>query len=206
MIAAGLSSRMGEFKPLLDIGGKPAVFRLLDSISAADIEDIIVVTGHKHDVIEAALKRAGNHRLSTIYNENFALGMFSSIQAGIRAASGYDAALLFPVDVPLVSAETITGLINAWEGTPARPDAPFAVPVFKDKNGHPLLIPSGRFGEIATYTGEGGLKAIRDKYADTMLRYDSGDEGCVLDIDTPEDYASIREYYGSFGYYEQKRK
>jgi CTP:molybdopterin cytidylyltransferase MocA len=209
---------MGGFKPLLDIGGKPALFHLLDSIRMAGLDRIIIVTGHGHERIERAL--AGNDcQLSvlTAYNADYGNGMFSSVKAGIEALRNGDelqAALLFPVDAPLVSAETIAGLIDAHymhssilknqplsgadscEKPKASLDfAAFAVTVYKGKNGHPLLIPSEYFGEILDYAGEGGIKAIRNKYADSMIRYETEDEGCVLDMDTPEDYEKLLAHY-----------
>jgi len=242
VIAAGLSSRMDDFKPLLDIGEKPALFRLLDAIDAAGIERIAVVTGHGHETIEHALanrslERSAGSRLSgryshethgvcsaasdtsidLVFNEVYESGMFSSIQTGIRriaappaanadpsviaseakqsteptGAGNVRAALLFPVDVPLVSAETIRGLIAAYEEGGA---SGFAVPVFRGTNGHPLLIPRAYFGEILDYAGGDGLKAVRNRHDAEMIRYETEDEGCVLDMDTPEDYKRILEY------------
>ena len=215
IIAAGLSSRMGEFKPLLDIGGKPALFRLLDTIRQVDsIMRVIVVTGHGYESISAALREydgAGEgHRVYTIYNKDYKEGMFSSVKAGIRAAGNN--VLLFPADVPLVAAGTINGLIDAWErlygsspSVSAQGDssygaarsasagpAPFAVPVFGGRNGHPLLIPRERFKEILAFEGDGGLKAVRGRYDADMIRYVTDDEGCVLDMDTPEDYEKLK--------------
>jgi len=189
VIAAGLSSRMGYFKPLLDIGGKPALTRLLDSISTAGLSRTCVVTGHGHETVEAALPPG----CIAVYNADYENGMFSSIQAGIEKATETDAALLFPVDVPLVAPETIKGLVAEWEkGDVSR----FAVPEFEGKNGHPLLIPRAYFGAILDYTGEGGLKEIRNRYISEMLRYETNDRGCVLDMDTPEDYNQLLSYYG----------
>jgi len=156
--------------------------------------------------------------LDAVYNPNYESGMFSSVQAGIRyiaeeplavadkesakgdelsrggfetIADRIDAALLFPADVPLVSAETIRGLIAAYEQTAS---SCFAVPVYEGKNGHPLLIPRVYFGEILDHTGEGGLKEIRNRHIAKMIRYKVIDEGCVLDIDTPEDHKRISAY------------
>ena len=266
IIAAGLSSRMGKFKPLIDVGGKAALFRLLDTIEASGLKRAVVVTGHRHALIEAALRQyssifpspaaitssfdnnavettsffgcsspvtsssssysapafassfsVGGLSVDTVYNAAYESGMFSSVQAGIRyitgkaltaggneaavgKLSGEDlhapaddtrAALLFPADVPLVSAETICGLIFAYEqGASSR----FAVPVYEGKNGHPLLIPRKYFSEIIDHTGEGGLKEIRNRHLGEMLRYEADDEGCVLDMDTPEDYEQILTY------------
>ena len=193
VIAAGLSSRMGEFKPLLDIGGKPALLRLLSAISSAGLSRITVVTGHGHEAIETALADNGDGSVCLLYNKDYKRGMFSSIQAGIRTATEADAALLFPVDVPLVAAETIQVLIAVWEkGDLSR----FAVPFFEGKNGHPLLVPRAYFDAILDYTGEGGLKEIRNRHIAEMLRYETDDKGCVLDMDTPEDYRQLLSYFG----------
>jgi len=186
IISAGLSSRMGEFKPLLDIGGKPAIIRLLDTIRAAGIEDVVVVTGYKHELLEEALS-------CLVYNADYESGMFSSVQAGVKYAADKGDALLFLVDVPLVSAETISGLMRAYE---KNGDSCFAIPVYKEKNGHPLLIPRVCYKEILDHKGEGGLKEIRGRHCAEMLRYEVDDEGCVLDMDTPEDYERLLSYYG----------
>ena len=208
VIAAGLSKRMGMFKPLLEIGGKPALFHLLDSIRESGIETTMVVTGHERSLIEEAVNRyAESHGCSrladnpntgywllTVNNEEYKSGMFGSVKTGLSSAAEMPikAALLFPADVPLVSEKTIAGLIRIWE---QQAESPFAVPVYEGRNGHPLLIPAKYFDEILSYKGEGGLKGVRSLYDECMIRYETRDAGCVLDIDTPEDYAKILEFY-----------
>ena len=207
VIAAGLSSRMGSFKPLLDVGGKPALFKLLDTIKTAGIERVAVVMGYEHETLEAALRDCGDESIHALYNEDYESGMFSSVRTGIRYAAGIlsaenttdaarpliscPAALLFPVDVPLVAAETIRGLIVAYEQGGA---SHFAVPFYNGKNGHPLLIPCKYFGEILEYTGEGGLKGVRSRHDSEMIRYEVDDAGCILDMDTSKDYEQILEF------------
>ena len=46
ILAAGLSSRMKDFKPLLHVAGTTAIEGLIESAKAAGITDITVVTGH----------------------------------------------------------------------------------------------------------------------------------------------------------------
>ena len=240
VIAAGQSERMGSFKPLLDLGGRPALFHLIDSILASGIGTIIVVTGHENKAVEDALglytsscaflskNDAENtiYRLSTINNKDYKTGMFSSVKTGIKRvsemlkntglpANSHKASLLFLADVPLVSSKTINGLIRKYEDfllstrfvdkrnaseaglSLSQVDVktePFAVPVFEGKNGHPLLIPKCHYDEILRYTGEGGLKAIRNNYGDSMIRYETSDQGCVLDMDTQDDYLALQNY------------
>jgi CTP:molybdopterin cytidylyltransferase MocA len=238
--AAGLSERMGSFKPLFDLGGKPALFHLIDSVRAAGIETIIVVTGHEHEAIEEAIglytssctscernyDKNTIYRLLTMNNEGYKTGMFSSVKAGLRKvsemlknadffANGHKATLLFLADAPLVSAETICGLIRKWEDSALSTfyidkinisesnealsqidvePSPFAIPAYEGKNGHPLLIPKDHYDEILSYTGEGGVKDIRNAYRDSMIIYETNDAGCVLDMDTLDDYAVLKNY------------
>jgi len=195
VLAAGLSSRMGAFKPLLAVGGKPAVLRLLDSIHEAGTGRVVMVTGHRGDEVERAVE--GTVGTNTrdglpvfVRNERYEDGMFSSVQTGIRKAAelGASGALLFPVDVPLVLPDTIRAVAEAAREHGER----FVQPCYGTKNGHPLYIPAGRFGEILASDGTGGLKAVRDAHADGLVKIATGDEGCVLDMDTPEDLARLR--------------
>ncbi|MDR3294649.1 MAG: NTP transferase domain-containing protein, partial [Clostridiales Family XIII bacterium] len=49
ILAAGYSSRMGGFKPLLKIGGMPALEIQLRMLRSAGIGDVVVVTGHARE-------------------------------------------------------------------------------------------------------------------------------------------------------------
>lgn len=82
----------------------------------------------------------------------------------------------------------------------------FYVPVFEGKKGHPLLIPAAYSGEICGYDGPGGLKAITDQYWDRMVRIPVEDEGCLLDMDTPEGYEEILDFQKSGGRRESLQK
>ncbi len=59
VLAAGRGTRMGALtadtpKPLLEVGGRPILERILLGLRAARIERVIVVTGHLGDRIEEA--------------------------------------------------------------------------------------------------------------------------------------------------------
>ena len=59
LLAAGRGSRLGELtasfpKALLEVGGRPILFRILDGLVAAGIRDIVVVTGHAGDLLAEA--------------------------------------------------------------------------------------------------------------------------------------------------------
>ncbi|MDR3311110.1 MAG: NTP transferase domain-containing protein, partial [Oscillospiraceae bacterium] len=77
ILAAGYSSRMGVLKPLLPVGGVPAVARTAGALTAAGVSPV-VVTGHRAAEIEAALDSAGGG-LRVAYNGRYGDGMFSSV-------------------------------------------------------------------------------------------------------------------------------
>jgi broad specificity phosphatase PhoE/CTP:molybdopterin cytidylyltransferase MocA len=222
ILAAGYSSRMGVFKPLLEIDGQPAVARIARAAAEAGMRRVIVVTGHKHEEMERTL-RSSDPAVETVYNERYAEGMFTSVQAGIRAAlqscgsgdvrsarqsdesdgvrsgapgRGPDGILLFPADVPLVPPQVIGALIDAWAA--ASPSF-FAVPCYRGKKGHPLLIPVSYADEILAHDGSGGLKAITDRYDHRLIRLETEEEAVVLDMDTREEYGEILRHHRYMG-------
>ena len=67
ILAAGYSSRMKSFKPLLPIGELTAVERLMSSVRAAGIDDIIVVTGYSRERLQPVLNMSGAEEA---YNED----------------------------------------------------------------------------------------------------------------------------------------
>ena len=189
ILAAGYSSRMKSFKPLLPVGELTAIERSIEAVEGAGIKNIIVVTGHNRELLLPVLEKSG---VSEEYNSDYAKGMFSSIKAGVSSAKKVfpeiKGVVLMPVDCPLISGAVISSVVQSAD------DDSFSVPVYEGKKGHPLLIPEKYFGEICDYDGPRGLKGVTDKYWDKMKRVPVEEEGCVLDMDTPEGYDEIKEF------------
>ena len=188
ILAAGYSSRMGAFKPGLHIGDETVISRLVGSFRAAGISDIVVVSGHNRQELWSLINGL---EVTESYNENYPKGMFTSIQAGVqktdKALRGF---FLIPVDCPLLEAETIDLLVSN-----IRDDSSFVVPCYRGKKGHPLYIPMKYRDEILSCDGNGGLKAITDKYDDQMIRIETGRESTVMDMDTPAAYEELKSFY-----------
>lgn len=209
ILAAGYSSRMGAFKPLLPLGGKPAVQILIETARAAGLSPVVVVTGHNREELEHAV-HAADAGVCTVYNEHYPEGMFSSICKGLsflqeesRAGEAGGAAgsaegivpagcFVMPVDCPLTGAESLSTMLAAIEDRQAQDT--FAVPTYEGKKGHPLYVPACRWEEILRHDGAGGLNAVTYRYQDTMLRIPVSREGAVMDMDTWEDYEALQAY------------
>ncbi len=189
ILAAGLSSRMKDFKPLLPVDGRPAIEGLIEAAKGAGIEDIVIVTGHERERLQPVIRK---YDLVEAFNPDYERGMFTSIQTGVKkameiATESRQGLLLIPVDCPLVSIHVLRHLMDEAGDN-------FAVPTFEGKKGHPLFIPEGFFEEIINHDGQGGLKAITDKYWDRMDRIPVNEEGCILDMDTPDGYEEIKRF------------
>ncbi|HML37807.1 MAG TPA: histidine phosphatase family protein [Bacillota bacterium] len=199
ILAAGYSSRMGAFKPLLQIGDMTAVEQVSSALKNAGITRIIGVTGFQRERLSSVFASEG---ILEAYNPDFDRGMFTSIKAGIaKAMEGCPAEggaapegfFLMLVDSPLIPAEVLRLILREHEKDPSA----FIVPCFRGKKGHPLFIPAQYGSEILAYDGEGGLKAITNRYEDRLIRLEVGTESVVLDMDTQEGYREILEYYES---------
>ena len=69
ILAAGLSSRMGDFKPLIPIEGRSMIRRVLDLMKACGASPLVVVTGHKSREIEHHLE---GETVEFVHNPDFA--------------------------------------------------------------------------------------------------------------------------------------
>lgn len=186
ILAAGFSSRMGAFKPLLPLGDRTVIERAITVFRAAGVKTIVVVTGYNREALLPVLEREA---VTEAFNPHFEEGMFTSIQTGTAAMPrGLDGFFLMPVDCPLITESVLDVLKQGFE-----PDR-FAVPCYRGKKGHPLLIPASYWEEILQYHGRGGLKSITDREFEKMKRIPVNMEGVVMDMDTPQAYEEIRDY------------
>ena len=185
ILAAGSSTRMGNFKPLLPIAGESVIARVIGTFRAAGIERIGVVTGHEAEKLDSVVHDLG---AILVRNVDYERGMYSSIQTGVASLlPTVDACFLLPVDIPLVRPETVAAVAEAF----AAGRAPITSPRFNGQRGHPPLISKALFAEILAGKGEGGLRELLKKYQALAADVDVLDEGVMLDMDTPEDYAQL---------------
>lgn len=188
--SAGLSSRMGDFKPLLPYRGRTFIECCIDTMMAAGAARISVVLGHRAAEIEAVLARRGRASLSIVYNRRYAKSdMYESVRLGLEdaAASSPDGVFVMPVDVPAVRVETFLAVAAEMEKAPGG----VVVPVYNGKNMHPPLIHASCLDFfINGFSGDGGLKAAYEQCGARYLAVD--DPEGSFDADTPEDYRKLR--------------
>jgi molybdenum cofactor cytidylyltransferase len=174
VLAAGSSSRMGAPKARLAADERTTFLsRILATLREADVRVVRVVTAPDMTGVPNA-----------VVNPDPSRGMLSSVQCGLRELpEGCEAVLLWPVDHPAVTPQTVRSLIDAFRsgGHPA------VVPVHGGQRGHPVLFAAHLVAELLSADPAVGARAVVHAHAD-RLELSVGDAGVVLDVDTPEDY------------------
>ena len=188
IVAAGMSSRMGDFKPMLNIGSISVAQRVVATLSQAGVSKIVMVTGYNATALERHL--AGNG-IIFLRNENYrTTQMFDSVKIGLSyLLDKCDKVLFTPVDVPLFTAKTVKTILDS--------KAPLVVPVCEGEQGHPILISNDLIPEILSDCGKTGLRGALERCSVPLLRIEVEDPGTIHDADTPEDFSALVEYHNA---------
>lgn len=188
VVAAGMSSRMGDFKPMLSIGEISVAQRVVVTLRQAGAERVVVVTGYNADELERHLSKSG---AVFVRNEEYrTTEMFDSALIGLKYIRGKCDRILFtPVDVPLFTAATVRELLDSG--------AELACPVCGGQRGHPILMSPNVVDRLLRDSGEDGLKGALGRCGVPMTLVDVPDPGILHDADTPEDYRQLLELHNS---------
>ena len=188
IVAAGMSSRMGKFKPMLNIGSISVAQRVVATFSQAGVSKIVMVTGYNATALERHL--AGNGIIFLRNDHYETTQMFDSVKIGLSYLQDKcDKVLFTPVDVPLFTAKTVKAILDT--------DAPLAVPMCDGTRGHPILMDNRLIPTILSDCGERGLQGAIDRCGVAPIPVDVEDFGTIQDADTPEDFSKLLEYHNS---------
>ena len=182
LLAAGLSTRMGEPKQLLPFGESTIVETVVDNMLSAKFDEVIVVLGHRAVDIQMQLR---TRPIKTVFNPDYRDGMLTSVQTGIRVREASDTFALMLVDQPFVTSGLIDQVIDAYVQT----EKGIALPSYNYKRGHPAIFDEKYASDILALTPESdGVRALFKKYSHD-IHYVTVDTDAVLrDIDYREDY------------------
>ena len=185
VLAAGTSTRMGQNKLFMRLEGETLVRRAVERASRAGFDPLIVVLGHEADLVHQALEGI---RFRPVLNPEYALGVNSSLRAGIRAASETDAraAVVILADMPFVT----TAMMETLVATYRRSEAPLVVSDYQGVNAPPMLYDRSLFGELAALEGQGcGKQVVKRHRHEAELA--SWPVEALTDLDVPEDFTRL---------------
>jgi molybdenum cofactor cytidylyltransferase len=181
VLAAGASRRMGRPKPLISLGGRTILQHVLDHLRAADVDEIVVVLGHRAEDILPTLR---GMRCRVVINYHYALGMSSSIQRGLQVVHPRAGAVLVALgDQPYVRPDVINRLLRAFR----RNYRSIVVPTFGGQRGHPVLFGRKVWPRLLNLRGDVGGKKLLRRHPEDVFEVEVDDRGVLLDLDRPED-------------------
>ena len=188
VVAAGMSSRMGDFKPMLSIGSISVAQRVVATLKQAGAARVVVVTGYNAEELERHLASSG---VVFLRNENYrTTHMFDSALIGLRYLRDKCRQVLFtPVDIPLFTAATVDALLTSG--------AELACPVCGGTRGHPILMSANVIDRVLEDSGESGLDGALSRCGVPMTLVEVDDPGILHDADTPEDYRELLRVHNS---------
>jgi molybdenum cofactor cytidylyltransferase len=183
ILAAGESRRMGEPKQLLPFGGKTLLECVMDAFRSPRVDEIIVVLGHKAEEIARKLGAAPQVKIAK--NQHYQQGMFTSVQAGLRALPEQAALVMIALcDQPRLQRVTVEKLIAEFEKKRHK----ILIPMYEGRQGHPLLFRAKYAKEILALDESLTLKHFLAAHADNIARLSVSDEGVLIDIDDRTTY------------------
>jgi molybdenum cofactor cytidylyltransferase len=188
VLAAGRSTRMGAINKLIaEIGGKPLVRIAAEQALASRASPVIVVTGHEHERVEAALKGLP---VRIAHNADYAEGLGTSLKAGIAAVPGdADGAIVCLGDMPQVDSQLIDKLIAAFD--PGR-GALVVVPSIDGRRGNPVVWSRRFFNDLMSIPGDIGARHLIGSYAEAVVEVPVAGEAALTDVDTPESLSAVK--------------
>jgi molybdenum cofactor cytidylyltransferase len=178
VLAAGGSTRLGEPKQLVIVGGETLVERAVRAARDAGCEPVVVVLGAEEERIRERCNLAG---AVVLVNEAWEEGMASSIRVGVGASGGADGVLLMTCDQPAVTAAHLLAVMAAGEVTAS---------AYAGRRGVPAFFPAAIFPALLELRGDVGARELLLGAATVDL------VGGDLDVDTEADRAAAVKVFG----------
>jgi molybdenum cofactor cytidylyltransferase len=195
VLAAGESTRFPWNKMLYRYSGKPLVVQAVENaLDSGFVDEVVVVTGYQHELVEEALEEA-NLRVHVVYNEEYRTGMSSSVRKGVEYALAHfkDLAgiMVNPGDAAWVHPGVYALLAVKFSDYSDRYDV--FVASYRGRRGHPVLFSQRVFSDLLSITEEKrGLKEVTEKYKHKTMLVETEYPGVLLDLDTVLDLNRVK--------------
>lgn len=192
LLAAGEGRRMGGVtKPLIELQGVPLIKRQLIALSGAGVDEVVVVTGHARDAIEAQIQ---SFPVTLAHNADYAKGQQASVRVGLAALSGhFDAVFIVLADQPLIGSADLTELIAAFK---KRPSGNVVVPVVSGQRGNPILLDDVALAQVLASDTNLGCRHLIERQPELVYAFETTNSRFITDLDTVEDVLQLAQRTG----------
>lgn len=189
VLAAGRSRRMGRPKPLLRLDGASFVESVTAALRDGGCDPVVVVRGDGSDADAEVQRLARDAGARVVINRHPGSEQIDSLRLALQALPPTsDAAVVAPVDVPLVTAALVARLIARARES----GAPITVPVRDGRHGHPVVFARAVFPELLTTDGPDGARAVVHAHQHELAEVPADESDVLTDVDTRADYERIR--------------
>lgn len=187
LLAAGQSTRMGAFKPLLPFGEKTVIESCIDYLQRGGVETIVVVLAHRAAEIKEKLPGL---TVRFALNPDPESEMSESIACGVRELPLETRATFIALaDYPAVPADVVAVLVNNWQAGKTG----LLIPEYQGRGGHPVLIDLRFRNELLSLDSRRGLRSLFDANRDKVRRVPVDSPFIARDIDTWDDYRALHK-------------
>ncbi len=191
LLAAGAGSRFGGDKLLAPFEGRPLIEATLSELRRAPVDEAIVVLGSEGERLR---RLCSSYGVRPVENPNWAEGMSTSVLAGLQACEpGTRAAVVALADQPLVGAEAVERLVEAFER-----GAEVAVATYGGKPRNPVLFARRVWPLLESeLSGDRGARVVLERYPELVTEVPCDDVADPADVDTVEDLRRLEELSAS---------
>jgi molybdenum cofactor cytidylyltransferase len=181
VLAAGQSTRMGRNKLLLPLGGTTVLRRAIGTAVEAGLSPIYVVLGHEGERIREEISGLP---CTPVFNQDYALGMNTSVRAGFRALTDEAAAgIVLLGDMPFVLPAMIDDMVARFR----KGSASLVVSTYEGVIAPPILYGRSLFAELRALSGDGcGRQVVKRHRAEAVEV--AWPASALSDLDVPADF------------------
>jgi CTP:molybdopterin cytidylyltransferase MocA len=187
LLAAGAGSRFGGGKLLAKLNDMPLVEHVLVALEASPVDKTVVVVGADAKRLREVCEPYG---FRIVENPEWTRGQSTSVRAGLRALGPEArAAVVLLADQPLVGADAVKRLVEAFEG-----GAKVAVAAYGGEPRNPVLFSREMWPLLeAELSGDEGARPFLRRHQDLVTRVPCDEVGDPVDVDTAEDLRRLGE-------------
>lgn len=186
ILAAGAATRMGQVKQLLLYRGHSLVERTILEAQQAGFAPIVVVLGAQAEAVGEAVARTS---ADSVVNENWRIGMGSSITCGVArmldVAADVEAIAILLTDQPYVGASELRKMKQAFQTSAA----PMMAASYAGTLGVPAIFRKSVYSKLRSLAPDAGARLLLRGGSADVDSYELPE--AATDVDTPDDFAGL---------------